>query len=133
MAFDNDKIDFIWGTVATQVIGDDKSVKSLRLKSLKDGRTSLFPVDGVFIYIGHEPNTGMFGEQLEVDENGFVLSDSRQRTNVEGVFIAGDIQAPLHRQAVVAAGTGAIAAIEAERYVAALEGRSYPGGDLSKA
>ena len=73
--------------------------------------------DGVFVYIGMEPKSDLFVGQLELDNNGYIVSNHRQHTNVPGVFVAGDVQDPLYRQVVTAAGTGAIAAMEAERYL----------------
>jgi len=128
MAFANEKIRFVWDSVVEEIVGDENGVKGVKIRNVKTDERSSLDVEGVFIYIGHEPNTKMFKGQLDMDERGFILTDDHQRTNVEGVFAAGDVQDPLHRQAVVAAGTGAVAAIEAEKFIAALEGRSYPGG-----
>ncbi|HID56479.1 TPA: thioredoxin-disulfide reductase [Candidatus Poribacteria bacterium] len=128
MAFANEKISFVWDSVVEEIVGDENGVKGVKIRNVKTDERSQLDVEGVFIYIGHEPNTKMFEGQLDMDEHGFIITDGRQRTSVEGVFAAGDVQDPLHRQAVVAAGTGAVAAMEAERFIAALEGRSYPGG-----
>ncbi|MDZ7260766.1 MAG: thioredoxin-disulfide reductase [candidate division KSB1 bacterium] len=122
----NEKIDFIWDSVVTEIMGE-KQVEQIRLKNLKTGQESLFPVDGVFIFIGHLPNTEIFQGQIDMDDRGYILTDRRQRTNVDGVYAAGDVQDPLYRQSVTAAGSGCIAALEAEKFIAELEGQSYPG------
>jgi len=124
----NEKIYFIWDTVVERVEGDPgKGVTGLRLKNVKTGETSTLPVGGVFIAIGHVPNSELFKGQLETDEKGYLVTDERQRTNVPGVFVAGDVADHIYRQAVTAAGTGCRAAIEAERYVGELHSRGYPG------
>lgn len=125
-AFSNDRIDFIWNSVVQEVVGDGERVTGVKLKNVATGKESILEVDGLFVYIGQRPNTELFRGQLELDERGFIVTDRRCRTSVEGVFAAGDVQDPLHRQAVIAAGSGAIAAIEAEKFIAELEGRAYP-------
>jgi thioredoxin reductase (NADPH) len=115
-AFANPKIDFIWDSVVEEVLGD-QTVTGVRVRNVKSGETSMVKTDGVFIYIGMEPKSGLFVGQLELDDNGYVVSNRRQHTNVPGVFVAGDVQDPHYRQVVTAAGTGAIAAMEAERYL----------------
>jgi len=115
-AFANPKIGFIWDSVVEEVLGD-KTVTGVRVHNLKNGDTSMIRTDGVFVYIGMEPQSDLFVGQLELDPSGYVLSNARQHTNVPGVFVAGDVQDPNYRQVVIAAGTGAIAAMEAERYL----------------
>ena len=119
-AFRNPKMSFIWNTVVEEVLGEDH-VTGLKLRNVKTGEVSVLPVDGVFEYIGMQPNTEIFRGQIELDANGYIITDKRQHTNIEGVFAAGDVQSPDFQQAVIAAGTGAAAAIEAERYLAKLE------------
>lgn len=125
----NEKIELIWETAVTEIVGDDK-VTGVRLKNLKNDQESLLPVEGVFIYVGNTPNTTLFEGQLELDEERYILTDLKQRTSVPGVFAAGDVQERVLRQITTAVGTGAKAAMEAERYIAELEGRAYPGWNL---
>ena len=91
------------------------------MKNLETKEESERPIAGVFIAIGHVPNTQIFQGQLDLDENGYVITNRRQQTNIEGIYAAGDAQDHIYRQAVTAAGTGCAAAIEAERYLAQLE------------
>ena len=120
-AFKNPKIQFIWNTALSEILGNDqKIVNGIRLQNLETKENTQREITGVFIAIGHVPNTQIFKGQIDLDENGYVVADRRQRTNVEGVFVAGDAQDHIYRQAVTAAGTGCAAAIEAERYLAAL-------------
>jgi len=118
----NEKIEFIWDSVVEEVLGDG-SVKALKLKNVKTGQISEFPVDGVFVFIGHHPNTELFGEQLTLDESGYLATDRRMHTNLAGVFGCGDVQDSVYRQAITAAGSGCQAALEAERYLAGHEGK----------
>jgi thioredoxin reductase (NADPH) len=122
----NEKIDFIWNTVVTEVLGDG-AVNSVRLKNVETGTEEVRPIDGVFIYIGHHPNSDLFDGQLEMDGEGYINIDCRMRTSVPGVFAAGEIHDRLFRQAISSAGFGCMAAIEAERYLEELEGQDYPG------
>lgn len=114
-AFENPKIAFIWDTVVTEVVGTEK-VEAVRLKNTKTGEESLLPTEGVFIFIGHTPNTQMFAGQLEM-ENGYIKVDARMRTSVPGVFAAGESADPHFKQVVVSAGMGAAAAIEATHFL----------------
>lgn len=116
----HEKIDFIWNTVVEEVRGDSH-VKSLRLRNLVDGRTYDFEADALFVAIGHTPNTAIFAEQLDLDEMGYIVSPDGTTTSVEGVFVAGDVYDFRYRQAVTAAGAGCRAAMDAERYLEALE------------
>lgn len=115
-AFANPKMRFIWNSVVEEILGE-KVVTGVRIRNLKTSETSVIEADGVFIYIGIEPQTELFRGQLELDEHGYIVTDRRQRTSVPGVYAAGDIQDPLYRQLVVAVGTGAIAAMEVEKYL----------------
>jgi thioredoxin reductase (NADPH) len=120
-AFDNPKIDFAWNSAIEEILGTrDDGVTGLRLHNLKtDTRPVLEDVRGVFIAIGHKPNTELFVGQLEMDANGYlVTTPGTAQTSVEGVFACGDVQDHVYRQAVTAAGTGCMAAIEAERFLA---------------
>jgi len=89
----------------------------VRLKNLKSGEETLFPTDGVFIFIGHTPNTQIFQGQLEIDENGYIVVDKRMRTSVPGVFAAGEAADSLYRQVVTSAGMGAAAAMQAVKFL----------------
>ncbi len=117
-AQENPKISFIWDTVVTKVNGD-QAVTGLELKNVKTGTTSTFKTNSVFVAIGHIPNSALFHGQLEIDEQGIVVTDKRLRTSVEGVWAAGEITDSAFRQAITSAGMGAAAAIEVERWLAA--------------
>ena len=115
-AFADPKIKFVWDSVVQEIMGEDEAV-AVRVRSVKSGEVSTLETEGVFIYIGHIPNTDVFEGQLELDESGYVVTDPRQHTSVPGVFAAGDVQDPIFRQIVTAAGTGSAAAIEAIRFL----------------
>lgn len=112
----NEKMRFIWDSIITRINGSEK-VNSLNLKNVKTGEESDFPVDGVFIFIGHTPNTQLFHGQLEMDDKGYILPDLLMRTSVPGVFAAGEINDPNYRQVITSAGMGAAAAIQATRFL----------------
>ncbi|MBI2973916.1 MAG: thioredoxin-disulfide reductase [Armatimonadetes bacterium] len=116
-AMKNDKISFTWNTVVADITGDGK-VSGVKLQDLKTKKVTERAVDGVFVAIGHEPNTEIFKGQLEMDANGYIIRKRRSMTSVEGVFIAGDVHDHTYRQAVTAAGYGSEAAIDAERWLA---------------
>jgi thioredoxin reductase (NADPH) len=120
-AFKNDRISFIWDSEVAEVrdVGAG-AVTGLVVRNLKTGALSDVPVDGVFIAIGHTPNTSLVAGQLDLDENGYIVTHSGTRTSVPGVFAAGDVQDHVYRQAVTAAGTGCMAALDAERYLEGL-------------
>lgn len=121
-AMANPKIEFIWNSVVSEVLGAETGkVTGVRLRDVVAGGERDMACAGVFVAIGHVPNTGFLGGGLEVDEAGFVVLKGGTRTSVEGVFAAGDVADRVYRQAVTAAGTGCAAAIDAERYLAALE------------
>ncbi len=113
----NEKIRFVWDTVVDEIVGD-QMVTGVRMHNVKTGEEVTMPTDGVFIYAGLIPNTHLFRGQLELTPEGYIIADKRQRTSVPGVYAAGDVQDPWFRQTVIAAGAGAAAAIEAERYLA---------------
>jgi thioredoxin reductase (NADPH) len=126
-AVKNGKITFIWDTVVEQIRGDQHTgVNAAHLRNVKTGAEEELPVDGVFLAIGHTPNTTMFEGQLKLDAQGYIVTDSRMHTNLQGVFACGDCQDHIYRQAITAAGTGCVAAMEAEKFLAELEGRAYP-------
>jgi len=120
-AMKNEKISFIWNSVVEDVLGDD-IVTGVRLKNLITGTTTTLPCAGVFVAIGHRPNTGLFAGQLDMDAKGYLVTKSGTATSVPGVFAAGDVQDSTYRQAVTAAGSGCMAAIDAERF---LESRGH--------
>ncbi len=116
-AIEHPKIDVIWDTTVEEVVGD-QAVTSLRLRNLKTDAESTIDVDGMFVAIGHDPNTSIFQGVLDLDETGYVITDSnRTATSVEGVFAAGDVVDHVYRQAVTAAGMGCEAAMDAERWL----------------
>ena len=120
-AFANDKIEFIWDTVVNDVLGD-KEVDGLVIQNLTTGEERTLPVKGFFVAIGHKPNTDIFGGWLDMDETGYIQTrPDSTHTNVQGVFASGDAQDHVYRQAVTAAGTGCMAAIDAERWMAEQE------------
>jgi thioredoxin reductase (NADPH) len=122
-AFQNNKIRFRWNTAVDDVVGEDK-VTGLRLRDVHSGETSTLDVTGFFLAIGHDPNTAIFAGQLDLDPAGYLLVDSPStRTNLPGVFACGDAVDHTYRQAITAAGTGCAAALDAERWLAAHEGR----------
>jgi len=118
-AFANDKIDFLWDTEIREVLGTKEAgVTGLRIYNKKTGEESIFPCEGFFVAIGHKPNTDIFRGWLELDEVGYIKTAGRSMaTNIPGVFACGDAQDSFYRQAVTAAGTGCMAAIDAERYL----------------
>jgi thioredoxin reductase (NADPH) len=118
-AVKNPKISFIWDSVVDDIYGDPKAggVTGVRLKNLKTGKSNDFKADGLFVAIGHEPNTKLFVGQLDLDPGGYILTHAGTQTNVPGVFACGDVQDHVYRQAVTAAGTGCMAAIDSERFL----------------
>jgi thioredoxin reductase (NADPH) len=114
----NEKIEFVWDTVITDVLDPAKNaVEAVRLKNVKSGKEETRKIDGVFVAIGHEPNTGIFKGQLVMNANGYLIVKNGSQTSVEGVFAAGDVHDHVYRQAVTAAGAGCRAAIDAERWL----------------
>jgi thioredoxin reductase (NADPH) len=117
-ALANEKIEFAWNSVLDEVLGDD-FVTGVRLEDVKSGEKREIPVEAVFVAIGHKPNTELLKGQIELDDVGYIKAEAgTSRTNVEGVFACGDAMDPVYRQAVTAAGTGCMAAIDAERWLA---------------
>jgi thioredoxin reductase (NADPH) len=118
-AFRNDKIRFRWNAVVEEVVGNG-SVEGVKLRDVVTGEASVLPVSGLFVAIGHAPNTDLFRDQLDMDDDGYLLTRDGTRTSVEGVFACGDVQDRVYRQAVTAAGSGCMAAIDAERWLESL-------------
>jgi thioredoxin reductase (NADPH) len=125
----SEKLDFVLNAVVDEVLGDGK-VEGLRLRSTETGESWEVDADGLFVAIGHDPNTSLFLDQIDHDAAGYLVTQpGSTATNVPGVFAAGDVQDHVYRQAVTAAGSGCMAALDAERYLAALEG--HPGTALT--
>jgi thioredoxin reductase (NADPH) len=119
----NDKVEFLLDSVVEEIRGDD-SVASVVVRNVKTGELTEIPADGFFVAIGHDPNTALFRGQLDMDEAGYIKTKGKtSETSVVGVFAAGDVQDHVYRQAVTAAGSGCMAALDAERFLAAQEGR----------
>jgi thioredoxin reductase (NADPH) len=117
-AFENEKIDFAWNSEIEDILDTSKGfVTSVLLRDNVKGDITELPVEGVFIAIGHTPNTGLFAGQLAMDRNGYIITNKGTCTNIPGVFACGDVQDHIYRQAVTAAGTGCMAAIDAERWL----------------
>jgi len=116
----NEKIKPVWNTVVTDILDPSKGeVTGVKLKHTKTGEETLKALDGVFIGIGHSPNTSLFAGQLEMNDVGYLITHDGSKTSVPGVFAAGDVQDPVYRQAITAAGSGCMAAIDAERFLEA--------------
>ena len=117
-AFNNPKIDFVWDTVVEEILGvEEGEVKSVKLRNIKTDEVVVRPIDGVFMAIGHKPNTEPFVGHLDINENGYIITHDGTKTSVPGVFAGGDVQDWVYRQAVTAAGTGCMAAIDAEHFL----------------
>jgi thioredoxin reductase (NADPH) len=117
-AFANPKITFLWNTEVEDIKEpNQKAVTAIVLRNSQTGERSELPVEGVFVAIGHTPNTGLFRGQLELDPGGYIITHAGTRTSVPGVFACGDVQDHVYRQAVTAAGSGCMAAIDAEKYL----------------
>jgi thioredoxin reductase (NADPH) len=120
----NEKIEFVLDSVVEEVLGDD-TVTGVRVRNVKTDEQSEISADGFFVAIGHDPNTALFRAQLDMDEAGYIETKGKStETNIVGVFASGDVQDHVYRQAVTAAGSGCMAALDAERFLAAREGRA---------
>jgi thioredoxin reductase (NADPH) len=129
-AFNNAKMKFIWDTVVTEVVGTTR-VEGVRIKNIQNGEETVFAADAVFPYIGHIPNTALFNSQLHMDPNGYIVTDGRTRTNVPGIFACGDVVDHVYRQAITAAASGCMAAMEASWFLDNLD-REAPFGGLGQ-
>ena len=119
------KIDIAWNSAIDEILGNDQGVTGVRIKNGLTGETSKLEVSGVFIAIGHQPNTGIFAGQLDMDASGYLhvnsgVGQNSTATNIPGVFAAGDVSDPTYRQAVTAAGSGCMAALDADKYLDSL-------------
>ena len=117
-AFKNEKIEFLWNSIVVDLHGDS-TLEGARVRSTLTGEESDLPVSGLFVAIGHVPNTDLFTGQLDMDSNGYLLTHDGTHTNVPGVFASGDVQDHVYRQAVTSAGTGCMAALDAQKYLEA--------------
>jgi len=124
-AFANPKIHFIWNTVLSEIQGAE-AVQSVHLHNVVTGEESDLPIDGVFVFIGHTPNTQLFTGQLEMDSGGYIITDKLMHTNIPGVFAAGEAADPVYRQVITSAGMGAAAAIQANHYLDSVSGELDP-------
>ncbi len=120
--FDNDKIEVIWDSLVTECLGDaDGNLSAVKVRNVKTEAVSELPVTGFFLAIGHDPNTSLFKGILDLDENGYIVTDHHYQTSVEGVFAGGDVQDHEWQQAITASGSGCAASLAAERYLANLK------------
>lgn len=120
-AMKNPKISFVWNSEVKEVLGEER-ISGLTVFNNKTNETSTFPTEGLFVAIGHEPNTGIFKGQIDLDVKNYIVNvPGTSKTNVEGVFVAGDVADHVYRQAITAAGTGCMAALDAERFLASKE------------
>lgn len=122
-AYTNEKIDFVWDSVVTEIIGESL-VKAVKVENVKTGSVEELRTDGVFIYVGTEPNTGFVTDVLDIDNRSFILTDDTLKTSVDGIYAAGDCRSSRLKQIVVAAGEGALAAVMGQKYISSFEGRT---------
>ena len=124
-AFKNPKMKFVWNTVVEEVLGDEV-VTGVRVKNSQTGESSTLETDGVFIYVGHEPNTGFLSGVVKLGSHGYVEATDEVYTSVEGIFVAGDVSDEIYRQLSTSVGAGTKAAMRAEKYMADLEDAHIP-------
>lgn len=120
-AFENPKIDFVWDHVVSDISGN-KKINSISVRNLRTGEERKIPVGGLFVAIGHEPNTSIFKGQLELDDRGYIVLTKNTRTSVDGVFAAGDVHDYRYRQAITAGGFGCMAALDVEKWLVEIRG-----------
>ena len=126
-AFKNDKIEFVWNSVVTEVLGDESGkVIGVKIQDTVTGEASQLVTDGVFIFVGHLPNNDLFPGKLETDEDGHLITDRWMRTNVPGIFAAGEIMDKVFKQVATSVGQGCAAAMQTEKFLAELEEQGYP-------
>lgn len=117
-AFDNPKIEFVWNSEVTEILANEQGVHSIKVKNTETGEETIRETDGLFMGIGHKPNTDFLKGQINLDDHGFIITEGKHPdTNVDGVYACGDVQDSYYRQAISAAGTGCMAAIRAERFL----------------
>ena len=124
-AFKNEKIEWVWDSVVTEILGE-QGMAQARIGNVKTDEESFLQADGIFIYIGNVPNTQFLDGQVELNKRGYIVTDRKCHTSVPGVFAAGDVQEWVLQQIATAVGSGAMAAMEADKFVAELEGTAYP-------
>jgi thioredoxin reductase (NADPH) len=125
-AMKHEKIRFVWDSVIKEILDPSQGkVTGIRVVNLKTDEEKVIPTDGVFVAIGHKPNTELFKGQLDLDDNGYICVTSGTRTGIPGVFAAGDVHDTIYRQAITAAGTGCMAAIDATRFIEAEEAAGH--------
>ena len=126
------KIEIVWNTVLEEILGD-QLVDSVRMRNVTDDTVTTVEVGGLFFAIGHQPNTEFLEDQLETDSDGYLVTNGKSTvTSVEGVFACGDVQDKTYRQAITAAGTGCMAALEAERYLSGHGGEQQDAADSNR-
>ena len=125
-AFRNEKVEWVWNSVVAEIVGE-QGVAQARIRNIKTGEESFLKADGIFIYIGNVPNTQFLGGQVELNERGYIVTDRKCHTSVPGVFAAGDVQEWVLQQIATSVGSGAMAAMEADKFIAEREGTAYPG------
>ncbi|MFQ5342999.1 MAG: thioredoxin-disulfide reductase [Anaerolineae bacterium] len=126
----NPKISFIWDTVVREIVGDG-AVQAVEIENVKTGETGTLATDGVFIYIGHYPNSEILKGSLDMDDHGYLITDEAKRTNVRGVYSAGEIDDPVYRQIATSVGEGCKAALQVTRFLEELEDRAPAGQSLA--
>ena len=130
-AFKNEKIEFVWNTVVTEIMGDDEGkVVGVKTENTVTGEDGVLETDGVFVFIGHIPNNEILEGKFELDEDGHLITDRRMRTNVPGVMAAGEIMDKVFKQVATSVGQGCSAAMQTEKFLAELEEEGYPGVDV---
>lgn len=122
-AFENEKMSFIWDTVVEEIIGEG-AVNKLKLRNRNTDEVTEFETEGIFIFIGHNPNNSPYAGQIDIDEEGYIITDELMRTNIEGVYAAGEIQDPVYRQVATSVGQGTAAAMSLERWLSEHEGET---------
>ncbi len=126
--FSNPKIEIVWNSVVTEIVGDGSGhVTGVQVRNVVSGEEERLDTDGIFIFVGHIPNNQLFVGKLDLDEDGHLVTDKLMRTNVPGVFAAGEIQDKIYKQVATSVGQGCAAAMQTEKFLATLEGEGYPG------